>query len=1609
MVVALLGVLKAGGAYVPLDPAYPRERLQFMVADSGVRVLLTGMQAGDWEGFAGERIGIGMEGLWREIENEAESNLGVEVRGENLAYVIYTSGSTGKPKGVGVSHQALSNFLATMAEEPGMGAEDVLLAVTTLSFDIAGLELYLPLTAGGRVRMVGREQSGDPAVLGEEIGRNITMMQATPATWRVLVESGWKGEAGLKILCGGEALSAELAAELVERGQVWNMYGPTETTIWSLTERVRRGETERISIGQPIGNTQVYVLDEVGEVVPVGVAGELYLGGTGLARGYVNRPELTGERFVPDGVSGKEGKRLYRTGDRARWRADGVIEYLGRMDQQVKVRGYRIELGEIESVLRQQAGIRGAVAALHEDQSHNARLVAYVVADHNVNSRKLTEELKQIVPGYMVPTQILQLAELPLTLNGKVNRKALPAPEWHVQANEYVEPRNETERILCGIWERVLGASRVGVSENFFASGGHSLLAAQVTARIQDAFGVRIHLRAFFEQPTVSGLAGEIAKAKQEPQWADIPLTTVEKNKPLPVSFAQQRLWFVSQLEQESAAYNIAIALRVNGGLDLEAFSRVVREIVRRHQVLRTTYKMVNGEVWQEVGTDEQLRIGDEDLRELQEQEREMVAARMVREETQHTFDLGRGPLLRVKVLHLGDLEDVIVVTMHHIVSDGWSMGIFVREFESLYHTCLAAQPSELPELPIQYSDYASWQRAQLQGELLKEELKYWREQVAGLQPLDLPADYPRPAILTRRGGHVPFHLSRIDLDRVESLGCDCGVTPFMILLTAYQLILGRWAGSRDVAVGTDIANRDRVETEGLIGFFINQLVLRSEWSENLTLRELLMLVRGRVLAAYQHKHMPFEKLVEELAPERELNRSPLFQVKLVLQNAPHMEIADKVRLEGLEFEAFDFLEKEAIKVDLHCMLWPTPDGLRGKLSYSRDLYSEATVERMLGHIKRALEELLTSPERRVNELELLTEAERQQLLMEWIGPQKTYEKLPLVHEQVAEHARIRPDAVAVVGSNGDSYSYQALNRRANQLARYLRNMGVGPEVKVGLYGKRSPEMIMALLGILKAGAAYVPLDGDCPKDRLDWMIQEMEISIVITESVYRDGVPGYWIQTVCVDTDWAEIAKESTSELERNVVPENLAYAIYTSGSTGKAKAVGIEHRQLLHYTQAMAERIQFAGTASFALVSTLAADLGYTMLYMGLTHGGALHLAPEWESGKMQEYLKQASVDCLKITPTHLRVMVAKQGDEGILPCKRLVLGGEASEREWIERLKQLNSECEVWNHYGPTECTIGVTAYKIEDGEDRQGRVPIGAGVANTCLHVFDEAMKLVPVGVTGELYIGGAGVARGYLNRPELTAERFVPNPFPASAGERLYRTGDRVRRRRDGNLEYLGRMDEQVKIRGYRIEPGEIAAVLREHSGIKDAAVVIHEHLRGEKRLIAYAVGKPGAEELSQASLRKYLLERLPDYMIPARTVLLDAIPLLPNGKINRRALPPVELEGEASRYVAPRTSAEEIVAGIWQQLLGVARVGVDDNFFELGGHSLLAAQVMARMESLLGVELPVHLLFEFPTVGELALQIQEHESRIGSLLEEVEALSEEATDILLDNKLKQVG
>ncbi|MEW5927747.1 MAG: non-ribosomal peptide synthase/polyketide synthase [Gemmatimonadota bacterium] len=1586
MVVALLGVLKAGGAYVPLDPAYPAERLAYTLGDSGAPVLVT--RERHLAAFAGAAGGaarvVCLDRDAAEIAARPEHAPEGGAGADGLAYVIYTSGSTGRPKGVLVPHAQVARLFAATRAWFGFGERDVWTLFHSYAFDFSVWEIWGALLYGGRLVVVPQETSRDPAAFHALLAREgVTVLNQTPSAFRQLIAADARsdGGAGLALRCvvfGGEALEPAMLRPWVRRHgeespRLVNMYGITETTVHVTYRPVGRAEVEGGSasvIGGPIPDLRVYVLDAVGEPVVTGVAGELHVGGPGLARGYLGRPELTAERFVPDALSGEAGARLYRSGDRARWSGRGELEYLGRLDEQVKVRGFRIELGEIEAALLAHPGVREAAVLAREDAPGDRRLVGYVVpAAAQADAAALREHLRARLPEYMVPAAVVALETLPLTPNGKLDRRALPAPEAAAAA-AYVAPRTPAEEVLAGIWADVLRAERVGAEDDFFDLGGHSLLATRVVSRVREAFGVELPLRALFEAPTVAGLAERVAllRAGGEGTQASPLVALPRDGSPLPLSFAQQRLWFIHQLEPGSAAYNMPFPLRVSGALALDALERALTAVVRRHESLRTVFPERDGEPVQLVAPAAPVRLPVVDLRGLEAAAREAELERLAAAEAWRPFDLAAGPLLRTAVVRLGEEETGILFTLHHVVSDGWSIGILSREVSALYRAFAGGGEARLPELPVQYADFAAWQRAWLSGGTLEREIGWWRERLAGAPALlDLPTDRPRPAVPGDAAGLERLAVGAETAAALRALSRREGATLFMTLLAAWQLLLGRYAGQDDVAVGTPIAGRNRLETEGLIGLFVNTLVLRADLSGDPSFGGLLHRAREATLGAYQHQDVPFEKLVEELGVERSLVHTPLFQVLFGFQNNERAALElGRATTGGIA----DGLS--AAKFDLSLNLAETDGGIEGSLSYRRELWDAGTAARLLDRFGHLLEEVAAHPERRLSAVPLLRGAERARVLEEWNATEAAYRRGLCVHELFAGQAARTPDAVALA-SGEESLTYAELERAANRVAHALAARGVGPDVRVGICLERGVPAIVAILGVLKAGGAYVPLDPAHPEERLRGLLRDAGARVLLTRESLAGRAAGYGGAVLRLDADRDEIDAAPDGAPESGVEPGNLAYVIYTSGSTGTPKGVLVEHRQLVNYVQAVADRIGLREPLRYALASTLTADLGNTVLFPPLFTGGTLHVLPEEavaSSGTFAAYLERHGIDVLKIVPSHLAALASGTGGARGLPGHTLVLGGEASRAEWVRELKARAPGLEVVNHYGPTETTVGVLTHRASGGA-AAGTVPLGRPLGNTRVYVLDGAGEPVPPGVYGELYVGGAQVGRGYLGRAELTAERFLPDPFGGGAGARLYRTGDRVRWLAGGEMEFQGRIDEQVKVRGFRVEPGEVEAALLDAPSVREAAVLAREDAPGERRLVAYVVA---GEDASAAGLRAHLARRLPGYMVPGVVVLLDALPLTPNGKLDRRALPAPERSGEAA-YVAPRTPAEEVLAGIWAEVLHAERVGTEDNFFELGGHSLLATRLVSRVRQSFGVELPLRALFEAPTVAGLAARI----------------------------------
>jgi amino acid adenylation domain-containing protein len=1597
LAVVLLAVWKAGGAYLPLDPQYPADRLGFMLTQARVSVVVG----------AGELLDELPVGRVRTVVLDDPATVGllgsmpvdapaVTVVADQLAYVMFTSGSTGRPKGVQVTHGGLVAYVSGVVDRVGVGAGRFGL-VQPLVTDFGNTMLLASLVSGGCLYLLNPELAADPvAVEAFVAGREIDYLKIVPS--HLMALAGEDRLAGLlpgrTLILGGEAASPgwlrELLAVAGDR-RVVNHYGPTETTVGVAATILDAAgiAAGTVPIGAALPNDRLHVLDANLRQVPVGVVGELFAGGAGVARGYAGRPELTAQRFVADLFAG-DGSRLYRTGDRVRRRPDGRLEFLGRVDHQVKVRGFRIEPAEIEAVLASHPQV--AVAVVVADGADAARrLVAYLVptADGLPLAGELRVFARDRLPQHLVPAVFVELAGLPLTANGKLDRTALPAPDGtRAQlAGDYLAPTTPMQQLLAGVWGQVLGLERIGISEDFFELGGHSLLATQVVSRLSGVVGADVPLAMLFDQPTIAGLATLIERLG--PGSAMPPIVAVDRDQPLPLSFAQQRLWFLHQLEPDSTGYNIVRSQRLSGGLDITALRAALDALVQRHEALRTRFVAVDGVPYQIIDPPSGFALDVVDVSDVADPP--AAAWARIREAAEIPFDLAVGPLLRGTLLRLGPDDHVLALFMHHIVSDEWSAGILQRELATHYEAFHRGEPVALPPLPVQYADFAAWQRGWLTGAALEDQLAFWRERLAGAPVLELPADRPRPAIWSPAAAQAEFAVPEDVAEALRTVARGAGATMFMTLFAAFTLLLGRYADQDDVVVGTPIANRNRAETEGLIGFFVNTLVLRADLSGDPSFAELVGRVRDTALAAYTHQDVPFEKLVEELAGDRDRSRSPLFQIffaYLERHDPAGAPTLGQVRVEEL------VSTHETTAYDLTVTLGePANGGLAGVVEYATSLYDPASMQRLARRFELLLAEVATAAKLPLSELPALA-VEEDAELEAWASAPAVEEFTRGVHELIAERAATAPGAVAVV-SGAVELTYGELDRRANRLARLLRREGVTAESVVGVCLERGPGVVVAALAVWKAGGAYLPLDPAYPAERRTMMIADSGARIVLTDRALPDAPPP-GVRELRLDdaTTLAALAARPVGPPDGSVTADRAACVIFTSGSTGRPKGALVTHGALAgvfagwsgaHFPDGRAHRWLSLTSVSF--------DVFTGDLVRALCSGGALVLGDpglQLSVADWAAFLTAQRINALECAPRYVDELLDHlERTRTDLPDLRLLvvttdLWRAASARR-ARRI--LGAGVRVLAAYGVTETTIDSTYSDLGVPDPVDRATPIGRPLPGVRARVLDRTLRPVPAGAVGELFIGGVGVGRGYRARPDLTAERFVADPF-AGDGTRLYRTGDRARWRPDGQLEFLGRTDRQLKVRGFRIEPGEVEAALTAHERIAAAVVVAPD---GD-RLIAYLVpATPEGAVPAVGELRAFLRGSLPDHLIPAGYVELAALPLTPNGKVDRAALPAPggDRPGVAAAFAAPATLMQDLLATIWGDVLGLDRIGVDDNFFELGGHSLLVTRVVSRVRARFGTGLPLAAFFDRPTVRELADLI---EARI---LAEIEQMSEE--------------
>ncbi|WP_159074400.1 non-ribosomal peptide synthetase, partial [Streptomyces dioscori] len=1581
-IVALLAVLKTGAGYLPVDPDHPVHRVRLMLDDARAVCVVAPQDTWPRELTDLPLIPVREDG---DADRSGEDLTDVErlapSRAAHPAYVMYTSGSTGLPKGVVVTHADVVALAGASCF--ATGAHRRVLAHSPSAFDASTYELWVPLLSGGSIVLAPADL--DPGLLRAlTVRHQVTAMWLTAGLFQVFADEAPHCFAALREIWTGGAVVPAAAVRRVLAAcpglVVVDGYGPTETTTFATCHRLTAPVPDRIPIGTPLSGVRVHVLDEWLRPVPAGTPGELHLSGAGLARGYLRRPAQTASRFVASPFGGA-GERMYRTGDLVRLRTDGTLEFLGRGDDQVKIRGYRSEPGEVESVLTEHPAVATAVVSAQGEQPDAVHLVAHVVAAPGRETADLPGTLRQFLrerlPDHLVPVAVLPIDRIPLTANGKIDHRALPAPDFTRSVTGTGAARDPREELLCGLFAEVLGLPHVGVEDDFFDLGGHSLLAMRLVARVRAELDVELSVRSVFDAPSVAGLARSIQRADGTVRPPLVPMAPADR---APVSFGQQRLWFLHRLEGPGPVYNIPLALRLDGDVDLDALRSALGDVVGRHEPLRTVFPETDGEPVQ--------RILPEDVTVpvpiVDVAPEELSAA--VAEAAAYGFDLATEIPVRARVLRIADDGSyVLVLVVHHIAADGWSLAPLLRDLSQAYTARAGGAAPTLPRLPVRYADFAMWQRALLDtaddpDSAIGRQVRYWTQALDGLpEQVGVPADRPRPAVSSFRGASTGFDIGPDLHARIADTARAAGASVFMVLHAALATVLTRLGAGTDVPIGTPVAGRTDDAVDDLVGLFLNTLVLRVDTSGDPTFADVLASSREAALTAYANQDVPFERLVDTLRPHRSLAHHPLFQIMLVLQNTAE----GTLDLPGVRVTE-ETVPSAGARLDLTLSLREhrgpdgTPSGLRGRAEYSTDLYDPRTIDTVIHRWIRLLEAAVADPDRRIGDIDILSAAERRTVLDEWNDTARPLPDQPLPALFEAQAART-PAASAVV--HGDlTVSYAELNARANRLARHLIAHGAGPERVVALLLPRSVELVVALLAVLKAGAAYVPIDPDHPAERIRFLLDDTRPVCALTADDVRvptGPAPAVLTFGPALDLVLAGYPGTDVDDSERHspLRTASPAYVLHTSGTTGTPKGVVVPHAGVVNRLAWMIERYGLSAEDRVAQKTPYGFDVSVWEFFATLLAGATLVVVPPGEhrdAGRVAELIRRERVTVAHFVPSMLRSLLGEAQPAQLAGLRQVISSGEALSGDVVQEFHE-RCGAGLHNFYGPTEASIDVTAWECLPGTaDGGSPPPIGAPIANTRVYVLDDRLCPVPPGVAGELYLAGAGLARGYLGRSGLTAGRFVACPF-GGPSERMYRTGDIVRWRADGNLEFLGRADDQVKIRGFRVEPAEVEAALVSHPQVTQAVVTVHADAAGEPGLVAYAVSADAAPLV----LRGYLRDRLPDHLVPAAVVVLDALPLTRNGKVDRRALPAPDFADVAGRGGLARDPQEELLCALFAEILGVPRVGVDDDFFELGGHSLLATRLLARIRTVLGAELSVRAVFETPTVAGLARRVRE--------------------------------
>ncbi|MGF9820109.1 amino acid adenylation domain-containing protein [Brevibacillus agri] len=1615
-IIAMISILKAGGAYVPLDLKHPIKRVNDILEESGIQVLVT--KTNNLQNFSEMSVHkVAIDGTWAEhMNSEMGSTSPVSLASDaNLAYVLFTSGSTGIPKGVMVEHRQIINYVKGIIEELNIEPFESYAMVQTLAVDSVNTVVFPALLSGGCLHVISEDDSLDGQYLSNYFSEHqIDWLKIAPthlaALHRQTETNKLMPQKGLVL--GGEASKSNWVQELMKikpfSCSIYNHYGPTETTVGVLVYKVQEQfdipVSSLIPLGKPIRNVKIHILDEDMQPVANGEVGELYIEGASVARGYLNNQELTQKNFFPSlpNRSNSDIGRMYRTGDLVRCIGEGLIEFLGRIDDQVKIRGNRVELGEVTTALSKLPMIEDAIAIGSADERGDKQLLAYVILKKTTGctQEELVENLSEILPDYMVPSHFVFLDEFPRNLNGKIDRQALPKPA--LLENNFDSYKYDTaiEEIVVNIWSKVLRRNDISKDSHFLKLGGNSLAILQVLMHIRDAFPVQVSIRDLFNHPILSELAKFIENSSRKDSTIELPpLEVLNEREDIPLSLSQQRFWIIHNLEPNSTPYTMPLTARFKGELQVDLFEKALNEVINRHESLRTIFPLKDGQPIQSLLPSSAIKLEIVDVSSLPVEERESHMLDLMEKIKDTPFDLAIGPLVRLYLFRADKFDHVMFVMIHHIVSDGWSNGIFHYELSTLYNSFCSGKESPLEALSIKYSDYSVWQRKWMQGDILQEQLDYWKRKLSNApQVLELPTDYPRPSVKTFNGATKSIMLTNDLLGKIKEIGRQEGTTLFMTLVAAFKVFLYRYTNKEDIVIGTPVANRTYPDISRLIGCFVNTIVLRSQLSDDLNFYELLKRVRNDTLEAYSNHDVPFEYVVNELQPNRDLSHTPLFQVMFVLQDAKH----EWIPMQGVTRSRMEVASKTAM-FDLTLSMTEMKSGLEASFEYSTDLFSEETIKRMLNHFEILLTSIVKNPSLPISKLQILPEQELNKVLYEWNDTKSEYPSEYCIHNLFEKKAAEIPDSVAIVFEN-QQLTYQTLNMRVNQLAHYLRKRGVGPEVMVGICAEKSFEMVIGFLAILKAGGVFVPLDPTYPKARLAYMMEDTKMEILLVQKPLLSILPKEKVKDIILlDEDKSLIEMESTDNPIQNTNLDHLAFVFYTSGSTGNPKGVLLPHRGICNLGWTVMKEYGVDYGSRVLQLSNFGFDAFLFETFVTFVNGGTLHMVDQdilSSDARFFEYLRKEKINYMQASPSLLRILPAAE----LKDLKVVVSTGERLTGDVVQKWSAPGRL--LWNGYGPTEVTIGATNINCAFMDDLLP--PIGRPWKNYQVYILDKHMQIVPIGVAGEIYIGGDGLARGYLNNQEMTDEKFVPNPF--LPGTKLYKTGDMGFYLSNGVIKYIDRADRQVKIRGFRIELGEIESVINELPEVLENTVSAVEGSDGTKQLICYVVFHQD-KKLSVEEFRSAASKRLPNYMLPSMIVELDVLPRTPNGKIDVSALPS-PLNGRydlQEQFVAPQTIIQKQLASLWENILKLApnTVGIHDNFFVLGGHSLLATLLFSKIREVLQVAISLREIFESPTIYALSKVVEREifhsigKDKLDQILDEVSSLSDQEIDRLL--------